>query len=465
MGRVRTAFWRAGRHALELHAYGAALHFCEAALELWPDDGDRPRIAAAAARARYHFEGDTAELTAAIDALEAAGDPEGAAEAAALAANAAWRAGRRPEAEALIDRAERLLAGRVPTPALCAVLAEKARLVAYVAPDAAEPIAREALELVERLELPGLRASLLATLANIYYNRADYAAAARAYEDAIAAAPPGSPEMVRATSNRSLLALSNGDGADALAWLDRAAEVAARVGDRPGLMWVEAGLIVERYYKLGRWDEALNRIAAALADAERTGGSYMEPMFRLARAVILASRGDERQAVTDVEAALARVDDTADIQFQARILSEGALVHALLGDIPRARELLARLRNVVGQVSPRFAPPFTADIVAMFARCGYADEWLARFADSVVTPRLTAARLVWQGRAAEAADIYAAAAPEEEACARLLAAEQLAAQGRTEEAAAQLERGLAFYRAVGATRVVHHAESLVAAAS
>src|SRR5690348_18093823 len=55
-------------------------------------------------------------------------------------------------------------------------------------------------------------------------------------------------------------------------------------------------------------------------------------------------------------------------------------------------------------------------------------------------PILDAARLVWTGRAVEAADIYAGASPREEATARLFAAEQLRAAGRTAESAVQLEQ-------------------------
>ena len=464
--RARASFWRAGRRALELHAYPAALRFCDAALALWPADAERPRIVAAAASARYRVEGDRSDLTKAVDALESAGEAEAAAEAAALAANAAWRGGRRPDAEALITRAESLLAGREPSPALCAVLAEKARLTAFVDTGGqAEAIALEALGLATRLGLPELRAAVLCTLGNVYMTRAEYDASAGAYEEAIATAPPGSPELIRAAANRSLIALATGDGPDTIAWLDRAAEAAARAGDRPGLIWVEAGLVTERFYKAGRWDEGLIRIASALADSERTGGGYLDPWLRVQRAVMLAARGDEAGARADLEAALARLGDTADTQFQAPILSVGAHVRVLLGDAGGARELLEQLTAVVREVDTRFAPPFTADIVATIAGCGFAERWLERFAESVVTPRLAASRLCWTGRAAEAADFFALAGPEEEARVRLLAAEQLSGQGRTAEAAAQLERGLAFYRAVGAVRVVHDAEQLLAAAS
>jgi class 3 adenylate cyclase/tetratricopeptide (TPR) repeat protein len=463
--RARAALWRAGRRALDLHSYGAALHYCEAALGLWPDDDERARVVAAAAAARYRVEGDPSDLTEALDALEAIGDVESAAETAALAANAAWRAGHGSEAEKLVARGEALLSGREPSRALCAVLSEKARLATYVSSSEGAAVARAALELAERLELAELQAALLSTLANAHYTRGEYERAAREYEQAIEIAPQGSPEVNRAISNRTLIALSEGDGAATLAWVDRAAESARRSGDRPALAWIEVALIYERYYKLGRWDEGLQRIEAAFAEAARSGGSYHAPTLRLERALILGARGDEAGARADLESALERLQDFPDTQYRAALLSDAATVCVLVGDRPRARELLGRLLGVIEGVDRGYAPPFAADVAATVARCGLGDVWLARLEASVETRRLAAGRLVWQGRAAEAAELYAVAAPQEEASARILAAEQLAAAGRTAEAAAQLERGLAFYRAVGASRVVREAESLLAAAS
>jgi hypothetical protein len=65
----------------------------------------------------------------------------------------------------------------------------------------------------------------------------------------------------------------------------------------------------------------------------------------------------------------------------------------------------------------------------------------------------------------EAADAWARVAPHGEAVARLHAARVLVANGRRAEADVQLQRGLAFFRAVGATKVVRDAESLSAAAA
>jgi class 3 adenylate cyclase len=468
-GRAREAFWRAARRSLELNAYSAALRFATAALDLWPeDDPERAYVLAARARAANLSEGDLADLSPAIDALERAGDSEAAAELAAFAANAAWNANERDEADRLIARGERLLAGREASPALCAVLAEKARLTGYVQPaDVTEQVANEALALAERFDLPELRASILNTLATAALFSGRYEEAATRNEAAMAVAPAGSRQMLRALNNRSLAAHIAADGAETRAWLERALDAATRAGDLPMVIWIQAGVIVECFYKLGRWDEALQRSAAALTESEQAGGNYMDSNFRSTRALIHASRGREAEARSEIEAVLATLESNRDLQFQATVLIGATSAYALLEEFARGSEMLERLVEVIDADIGRqanFAPPWQADFAAAVVRCGFGERFLRRFAGANPHARLEASRLMWSGRALEAAEIYAAASPEEEAAARLLAAEQLADQGREAEAAAQLERGLAFFRAVGAHRIVRNAERLLLAA-
>jgi hypothetical protein len=92
-------------------------------------------------------------------------------------------------------------------------------------------------------------------------------------------------------------------------------------------------------------------------------------------------------------------------------------------------------------------------------------EWLELHRRHADTRRVRAACPLLEGRVIEAADAWALVSPHDEAVARLEAARQLAAEGRTREADIQLERGLAFFRAVGATKVVRDAEGLLSAAS
>ncbi|MGH3053499.1 MAG: ATP-binding protein, partial [Gaiellaceae bacterium] len=467
--RARIAFWRAARRALELNAYRAALRFATVALELWPpDDPERAQAIAAQAHAASVVEGDRAGLVPAIEALERAGDLEAAAELAALAANAAWNANELDEADRLVAYGEQLLAGQEPSAALCAVLAEKARLTGFLqAAEVTEPIAHEALALAERFDLPELRASILSTLATAAFFGGRYEQAAALNEEAVAVAPAGSPQFSRALINRSLQSFVAGDGAETRVWVERALDEATRAGDAQMVAWIQIPLIYLRFYQLGRWDEGLQRIAAALADSERIGGGYMDHALHTQRAFIFASRGEEAEARSELETVLAKLESNPDIQFQAGLLNNSVAAYAILGDFSRASELLERLLLIEGGVGIRsgFAPPFQADFAAAVVRCGYGERYAAVVAEASTHRRLEAARLMWTGRAVEAAEIYASAGPQEEAAARLLAAEQLAAEGRTAEAAAQLERGLAFYRAVGAHKIVRGAEALFAAAS
>jgi tetratricopeptide (TPR) repeat protein len=330
--------------------------------------------------------------------------------------------------------------------------------------DAAAAIAREALDLAVRFDLPELRASALLTMANISFTSSEFDEATRLEEEALAVAPPGSPQIIRALANRSLTPLVEADGSETRAWVARAYAAAIRAGDAPQVAWLHAAMIAEEYYKVGRWDEGLARIEEWLADAARLGGTYMAPALHLYRATILASRGDAEGAAADLEEGVAPIDSNADIQFQGAVVVGAAPICVLLGDTARAAALVERLA-ASHRAFARFAPPFTADFAASVLRCGRSGMFLERFADAKPHARLAAARLLWSARAAEAAEIYARAAPEEEAVARLVAAEQLAAGRRSAEAAVQLERGLAFFRAVGATHVVREGEQVLAAAS
>jgi tetratricopeptide (TPR) repeat protein len=464
--RLVEALSAAARRAIALNAYAGALDYSRRALALpIADDARRAHLLAVHARALTIVHADTSALRGAIDELESIGDVEAAADLAAFAANAEWTANRRPEAEELVARGEALLADREPTRALCAVLSEKARLSGFVdAPDVAEATAREALALAERFELLDRRAECIANLANIAWTRGEYERSAELNDEALAVAPPASRQALRAMANRSLAELAAADGASLRASLARSLEAAQRLGDAQFVVWMMAPVIWENYFSLGRWDEALEKLAAVIRDVERTGGSYMQSNFYVERAMILASRGRDAEAHADLDLAVAFLETNRDIQFQASLLTAAVPVYDILGDRAGAAALLDRLLGI-GRPTTTFAPPLLADTVIAIARHGYGGRFLERFAGALPHRRFEAACLVWTGRAVEAADIYAGASPQEEAAARLFAAEQLRAAGRTAESAVQLERGLAFFRAVGARRIIEMAEEPLRAAA
>jgi hypothetical protein len=110
-------------------------------------------------------------------------------------------------------------------------------------------------------------------------------------------------------------------------------------------------------------------------------------------------------------------------------------------------------------------PGVDAKNTILVIRTGGAERWRALHERHARTRRVSAATLLLEGRLLEAADLWALVSPHDEAIARLEAARQLAAAGRMREADVQLERGLAFFRAVGATKIVRDAEGLLSAAS
>jgi class 3 adenylate cyclase len=464
---ARIAFVRAGDRGYRLGAFPAAQRFYAEALELPAGDVERALVSFAHARARLHAESDRSGLLEARDALEAVGQLDAAAEAAALAAHAAWRAGRGAEADEILTRAVASLEGRDPSPGMAAVLAEKARLDVFAGRlDGAERTSTEALELADRLELEELQASVLNTRGVLHMVQGDIRQARVHIEEALNRTTSSS-ERVRALTNLAVLWDSDGYTTEASRYGRLANEAARRMGDKMMQFWVQTGEIQEELFGDGNWDEALARATAYLEATAAIGGHYLDPTIRLCRAYILAARFEDAAAERDVETALGAIDEGGGIQAVAPNLNAAARVYQLLGKHDRAVEIVDRLLKLLNEGSISRAPGVRADNAVTFYRAGRAEEWLelsrSKFAE---TGRLWAANLVCSGNAADAAEIYAhIGQPSEEAIARLVGAEQLIAAGRRAEADVQLQQAVAFYRRAGAPRIVQQAEALFAAAS
>jgi class 3 adenylate cyclase/tetratricopeptide (TPR) repeat protein len=463
--RARNALWRAAQRALSLRAYEATLLYCDQALVLWPEGADdRPFLLAVRARALFRSQGDAAELAPAMDALERVGAVEAAAELAAFAANAAWRSGRQADADAMIVRGETLLSDRDRSPARAGLLAERARLLALRQDPEGNAVAAAALEAAEALGLDELRASVLNTLATLRLYEGRFEETEALFERAIDAAPPGSSEITRAAINSSIDAFAAGDMRRSQPWVERALKAAARAGDRPMVIWAEYCQIWFVYYLFGRWDEAMTSISALVSEFERSGGHYLESRLRAMRAGIGAARSDPSGASHDVELAASMMDDSTDPQFRVPLALELATALLLLDRPNEAAEFV----DLAADAFPRSGGlPLTAEMAMAITSCGRDADFLSIFEEASIpaTPRVIAGKLLLSGQVLEAADAYARIDPEEEAAARLFAAQRLATDGRRGEAEAQLQRGLAFFRAVGASKIVRDAEGLLSAAS
>jgi class 3 adenylate cyclase/tetratricopeptide (TPR) repeat protein len=462
---ARAAFVRAGERSMRLSAYAAAVTYYTEALALPGSQVDDARIHFAVAHARFHGEADMNGMLEARDLLETVGLVESAAEASALAANAAWTSGRGELAEEIVAHALQLVHGREPSAAVVEVLAEKARLDAFLGNlDAAETVCLRAMELVEPLGLDDLHASVLNTYAVIKLQRGDLRAARPHLEHALEIAT-GSTTRIRTATNLGVTWFLDGFHGQAKKHGVMANELARRMGEKSWEWWVHTAEIQQGLFGEGLWDEALTQSALVLAETQAVGGHYMEPSLQILRAFIFAARGEDDAARLEAERAVAGANPKGGIQAVAPILNHAAQVHLLLGDRERAHELIASLIGTLRESGTR-APGIEADGAATFWRTDFADDWLAIAEGFAETGRVWAANLVISGRAADAVAIYEQiGTPHEAASAAWVAAEQLVGEGRIAEAQPFLEAALAFYRAVGATRVIAQADALFAAAS
>jgi tetratricopeptide (TPR) repeat protein len=325
-------------------------------------------------------------------------------------------------------------------------------------------VAPAALEAADALGLDELKANALNTLATLRMYEGRFDESSGFFEAAIDTAPPGSPEIARAAINRTIDAFAYGDLSLAGTWVERAVEAAAKAGERTSAIWAEFCQIWFVYYFFGRWDEATTRISALVSEFEHSGGQYLESRLRALRAGIEAARSEPGSASDDVERAAAMLGDSTDPQFRIPLALE--LATALL-HLDRPDEAATFVDVAVGAIPRTGGMPITADGVTAIASCGRASDLLAIWEEASLpaTPRRNAGTLLLSGHVVEAADAYARIDPEEEAVARLFAARRLAAEGRRAEAEGQLQRGLAFFRAVGASKIVRDAEQLLSAAS
>jgi tetratricopeptide (TPR) repeat protein len=262
--RARITFRRAGDRARALGAWPAAERYYAQALASWPpEDLEYPRLVAASAAAHARATGDIEQLGPALDALEAAGLWEEAAQFAASAAMNVWYATGDPRE--FLERGLGLLDGRPASPARAELLAESARIHWFRGEyERAERELVAALELTPDHGSNELRASLLTTQGVVAMSDGDLGEARRLTDEAIALAPIGSSSRFRARSNRATYAWAEGDPEEWEQVHAAAMEEAERAGDRPNLRWLEwFGL--SQAVCFGRWDEALRRAEEQIA--------------------------------------------------------------------------------------------------------------------------------------------------------------------------------------------------------
>jgi class 3 adenylate cyclase/tetratricopeptide (TPR) repeat protein len=458
---ARLALRDAGDRALTLNAFAVAVRFFSAALELWPDeDRERPQLLLGYGRALWVAEGKgEAELVEARDGLLAAGDREAAAEAGVLLSLIEWHRGHRDRCFDHLDRAAELLRDLGPSRAKAYVMAHLSRTRVIAGHlDEALRYGREALEIAEHLGLDEIRAHALDNIGLTRVQLGDQEGIAdleRSVEIALAA---NSTEATRAYNNLAVCYWQLGDLARSRPIAAEAVRAAERVGDivqaRFTRAWRAGADTTE-----GRWDEALRQAEEIIARAD---GGHQESGGLRGRARIRLARDDVEGALGDATRALALSQEVKDPQSRVPAL---VLYAWLTMETGRRRDAARAVDELLELVrAERYWLTYDLPGIAFVFTALGRTQVLYELLEATLPSRWSEAALLYAGgERGGAADVLAAmGALAEEASCRLRAAEALIAAGDRAGGDEQLQKALAFWRSVGATRYIREGEKLLA---
>ena len=462
---ARLSLREAGERASSLGAYAAAARFYAAALELWPpEDTELADLLLRCGRASYQGGESRIELlTRALDLYRAAGDAEGAAEAASVLADLFAFRGENDTGQEFVQLALGFLAHRPASPAKAAALIQRSAFCMRAAeyPDAIRS-ARDALPMIEAPGLEALRSRAF-DLIGISRVMSGEVEGVRDIEDAVAIAQAAHEfsQLARAYNNLRDTQIFLGQMVEAGVTLERHRRNAERLG-RADSSWTDVAMVGDRFRR-GLWDEAL-ALADDLGDEFLATPHYTDSPLLTCRAAMRHARHHFAGASADTMKALELAREIGDQQVTGPALAGRACVLFANGRrdqaVPLASELLGRgsLISLVGE----WTLPWLIEFVWLVRDVGLAPELLT-FLEAV--PDIPWAEIVREILAGEplraAAMLKGLGFLPGEAYARLRVAETLAAEGRNDECDAQLALALPFYRSVGATRFVKMGEELL----
>jgi hypothetical protein len=402
--------------------------------------------------------------TEALERFVAAGDIEGQAEAATLAARVSLQLGDRVATDRYMALALETTADRPPSRARAeALTAQTGFLMLGGRFEDAIRVGTEAQPLVEALGLEELRARLH-----------NYVGCARCCLGDEKGLSEIETSIAVAETAGAAVAVVNGYGnlSSELYFFARVAESKAAE--------VKALALAERYgagymlrnvgasgatwaYADGSWDDALTVASELLALAEAGDPHYSDVQLLALRGWIEFARGNTSAGEHDTRRAidLARV---SDLQAQLQAYCIGGSVALATGRREEAGELASELAALGSPMVAGLCSPFPtlAEVAWLFYDLDRAGEFIEVVLDPDPIKSLwnDAARAICDGEPARAADIierigHTASA----AYGRLRAADALAAAGEDAEAAAQRAQAEAFYRTVGAIRFMGNGET------
>jgi len=191
----------------------------------------------------------------------------------------------------------------------------------------------------------------------------------------------------------------------------------------------------------------------------------MEAAAHGCRAKLRSARGDIVSGRADIEGALEFARRSREPQSLLPTLADAAVIAAISGghDAPQRVEELFEEAVAAIEHDISGASSWLAEFALALALTGRAGGFSAMQRIEGPWRWLSTARLVADGRYAEAADeLGAIGARPEEALARLLTARGLIGGGDRASGEAELRRALRFWESVGAVRLIELADALLA---
>ncbi len=454
---ARLAARAGGDRARALNAYAHALHFYEAALELWPeDDADRGGLLlryGEALSVREKGAGSLQALTDARDSLLAAGNDAEAAEAEILLAMAAHESGLGEESARhtrnAIEIAERL--GRVRSKAFVYGWSANRFVLAGISAERGVELSREAVAVASALGESELQASALNSLGVCRIIAGDFPGAVASLEEALALAREVSPfQAVRACGNLASVLNSHGELSRARAIHEEGLALAREFGLFQS-RWLWAEVSIDRYLA-GEWTELAPELDAQLADESPF---FMEAALRGIRAQMRLAGGNFGGAADDAERCLERGRQAVEHQVLCPAMADFAFCMLGLDRVDEAGRAAAELEAIV-PVGHDPAHYWFLDLAFVMCELGRARELVELASSSRIRTRWVEAALLYAGGELDAAADALAEMGDatHEAYVRLKAGDE-----------ANVRRALDFWRSVGATRYIAQAESLLAASA
>jgi class 3 adenylate cyclase/tetratricopeptide (TPR) repeat protein len=457
--RTRLALRAAGDRAFSLNSFAVAAAQYEDAVALWPHDVERVRLRFKLAVA-LHWSYDLRQqeaLEAARDALIAIGDTARASETESYLARVYWDRGEYAQVRVHLARAEELAGDSVST-AAARVLAFSAR-VREIAKDVDEGrrLAETAFAMATELGLDELRAHALTTIGmakNDEEHGSGIADMEQALEIALAIDSPIAGTIV---NNLAAYASLAGDFARTDELYGEAARLAERYGDASNIRFI-GGNQIWMDFMLGRWDRALESADAFVAECESGSPHTLETVVRGVRAAISLARGDGDRALVEQTRELELSPTRPDPYDRLGALIGMTVVLAEQGRLADAQTYAAEIPPIVREIG--VYPPLTR-VLPFVDELGIGDalrDAIAVGAGAELAVWLRTIELGLAGDLAAAADVMESCGiPTIEASLRRYAGLRGAANAES-----QLERALAFYRSVGASRYVAEIEARLA---